>query len=93
MVHKWHKRFTDSKASTKDNERVDRPTLTDKRALTLVREVIDTDRRLTDRDTVEMCNLKEDRLAVYFQSGCTDIRSVFGEAAKRFKMNRDLQKR
>ena len=58
LVHMWHKRFTDSNVSTKHNESVGRPTLTDERALTLVREVIDTDRRLTVRDSPEMCDLK-----------------------------------
>ena len=43
---------------TKDNERVGRPTRTDERALTLVREMTDTDRHLTVRDTAEMCDLK-----------------------------------
>ena len=35
LVCKWHKQFSDSKVSTKDNERVaiGRPTLTDERAL------------------------------------------------------------
>ena len=41
---------------------VGRPTLTDERALTLVREVIDTDRRLTVRDTAEMRDLKRTAL-------------------------------
>ena len=44
LVYKWHKRFSVGSVSTKDNERVGRRSLTDERALTLVRELIDTDR-------------------------------------------------
>ena len=40
-----------------NNERFGSPTLTDE-ALTLVREVTDTDRRSTVGDTAVMCDLK-----------------------------------
>ena len=41
-----------------NNERFGSPTLTDEMALTLVREVTDTDRRSTVGDTAVMCDLK-----------------------------------
>ena len=41
-----------------NNERLGRSTLSDERALTLVREVTDIDRRSTVGDTAEMCDLK-----------------------------------
>ena len=41
-----------------NNARFDSPPLTDERALTLVREVADTDRRSTVGDTAVMCDLK-----------------------------------
>ena len=41
-----------------NNERFGSPTLTDERALTLEREVTDTDRRSTVGDTAVMCDLK-----------------------------------
>ena len=41
-----------------NNARFDSPTLTDERALTLVREVTDTDWRSTVGDTAVMCDLK-----------------------------------
>ena len=43
----------------KNNERFGSPTLTDERALTLMREVTDPDRRSTAGDTEVMCELKE----------------------------------
>ena len=84
---KWHKRFTESKVSTKDNdnERVDRPTLTDERAL-MLREVIDIDRCLTVCDTAKI--LRGPSCSVF-----PKIRSIFGEAAKSFKKNTNLLKR
>ena len=42
----------------KNNERFGNPTLTDERALTLVREVTDIDRRSTVGDAAVMCDLK-----------------------------------
>ena len=41
-----------------NNERFGSPTLTDERALTLVRKVSDTNRRSTVGDTAVMCDLK-----------------------------------
>ena len=57
--------------------------ITDKKAWTIVR-VSDTDRRSIVGDTAEMYD-QEDNRAVYFQSGCPDIRSVFVVAAKYLK--------
>ena len=90
MVHKWHKRFTDSKVSTKDNERVGRPSLTDEKAFTLVREVIDTDRRLTVRDTAEMCDLKSTVLQCISEVGVQTLEVYSVRRRKRFKKNRHV---
>ena len=53
----------------KNNERVGRPTLTDERVLTLVREVADTDRRSTFGDTAVMCDLKRITVQYIFKVG------------------------
>ena len=58
LVHKWHNRFSDGRISTKDNERVGKPTLIDEWALALVREFFDTARLLTFRNTADTCELK-----------------------------------
>ena len=50
-----------------NNESVGRPALTDERALTLVREVADTDRRSTVGDTAEMCDLKRTTVLCIFK--------------------------
>ena len=53
----------------KNNERVGRPTLTDEMALTLVREVTDTDRCSTVGDTAVMCDLKRTTVQYIFEVG------------------------
>ena len=49
-----------------NNERVDRPTLIDVRALTLVRDVTDKGRLSTVCDTAEMCDLKRTTVQCIF---------------------------
>ena len=73
MRLKWHKRFSDSKILTKHNERVCRPTLTDERALKLVREMIDTGRLLTVCDTAELCDLKRTTLQCISKVGVQTV--------------------
>ena len=53
----------------KNNERFGSHTLIDERALTLVREVADTDRRSTVGDTAVMCDLKRTRVQSIFEVG------------------------
>ena len=73
LVCKWHKRFSDCRVSKKDNKTGDRPTFTNERALTLVRKVIDTDRRLTVHDTAEMYDLMRLSMQCIFQVGVQTI--------------------
>ena len=65
----------------KNNERFGIPTLTDERALTLVREVTDTDRRATVGNTTVMYELKRTTVQYIF-SIFPDIRNVFGVGEK-----------
>ena len=53
----------------KNNERFGSPTLTDERALTLVREVTDTVRRSTVGDTAVICDLKRTTAQYTFKVG------------------------
>ena len=76
----------------KNNERVGRPTLTDERALTLVREVTDTDRRSTVGDTAVMCDLKRTTVQYIFKVGVQTLgmysvwwRNVWKEYIETFK--------
>ena len=85
LVHKWHPRFSDSKVSTKDNLRVGRPTLADERALTLVREVINTGRRLTVRDTAEMHDIKRTALECISKVGVQTLEVYSGRRQKVLK--------
>ena len=50
---------------------------TDERALTLVRDVTDTDRRLTVRDTAEMCDLKRTALQSISKVGVQTLEAVY----------------
>ena len=61
---------------------VGRPTLTDERALTLVREVTDTDRRLTVRDTAEMRDLKWTALQFISKVGVQTLEVYSGRRRK-----------
>ena len=59
LVYKWHRRFSDGRAQTRDNEWVDRPLSTDEKALTLVKERIDVEQSLTVCEIPEMCDLSK----------------------------------
>ena len=50
-VYEWHKRFKEGRESVKDDERAGRPTTSRTECLQApVKELIDTDRRLTIRE-------------------------------------------
>ena len=85
LVHKWHTRFSDSNVSTKDNLRVGRPTLSEEMTLTLVREVFDTGRRLTVRDTAEMRDLKRTALQCISKVGVQTLEVYSGRRRKGLK--------
>ena len=78
-------RFIDSEVSTKDNQMIVGPILTDERPLTLVREVIDTDRRLTVHYTAEMRDLKRTALQCISKVGVQTIEVYSGRRKKVLK--------
>ena len=57
LVYKWHKRFRDGRCDTSDDSRSGRPPIITERSLSLVKNVIDDDRRLTVRDVTDCCDL------------------------------------
>ena len=71
-----------------NNERVDRPTLTDEWALTLVREVTDTDRCTTVGDTTEICDLnKTTTVQCIFKNGVQTLEVYLVWRRNVFKKN------
>ena len=61
----------------KNNERFGIPNLTDERALTLVREVTDTDRRSSVGDTAVTCELRRTTVQYIFKVGVQPLVCFF----------------
>ena len=80
--------------SQQNNERVGIPTLTDEWALTLVREVTNTDRRSKVCDTTEMCDLNETTtVQCIFKNSVPTLEVYLVWRRNVFKKYKDLQKR
>ncbi|XP_060562259.1 protein GVQW3-like, partial [Ruditapes philippinarum] len=56
LVFRWHKEFRDGRKSTKDKERSGRPSVIDDK-LTLARNALQCDRRITVREVAEVCDV------------------------------------
>jgi len=56
LVFRWHKEFRDGRGSTKDKERSGRPSVIDNK-LTLARNALQCDRRITVREVAEACDV------------------------------------
>lgn len=59
LVYKWYKRFHDGRIETTEDLRSGRPSIINEKSLTLVKNVIDNDRRLTVRDISEQCDISK----------------------------------
>ncbi len=55
-MYKWHRRFSDGRASTHDDSRAGRPSVIDNSLKTQVENVIGEDRRLTVREIATACD-------------------------------------